>query len=327
MSGQASWCISLGRWGGVQVRVTSFSLLFAALTLFLASENRTPDSDLVAIAAGSLAILFLSVVLHEVGHSLVLVRSGGAVDEIQIGPLGGLVRPLPPKLPWSECITHLAGPAVNLAISLLAAAILLCFVPTEVMGLVNPLLPENLIEGPSAWIVGLKLTCWINWLLYVVNLLPAFPFDGGFALRAALRGAWPNTPPRTTTMVVTLLAKITAAPLLVTAWFHWDQRGDQILPLWFSLVLLAILLYFGARQEESIWSDDEETADQGLPVTIFQKAIQVSNGAVNACSNARASGRSQWRNGAKQSSAANWKSRPKRNVVRTKSSPACTRWV
>ena len=108
MSGQASWCISLGRWGGVQVRVHIFFLLFAALTMFLASENHTPQSDLVAIAAGSLAILFLSVMLHECGHFLAAVRAGGAVDEMQIGPLGGLVRPLPPRVPWWECITHLA---------------------------------------------------------------------------------------------------------------------------------------------------------------------------------------------------------------------------
>jgi Zn-dependent protease len=248
----------------VHVRVHIFFLLFALLTMFLASESRTPNSDLVAIAAGSLAILFFSVVLHEAGHLVATFRLGGVVEEMQIGPWGGLIRPVPPRIAGWECATQLAGPAVNLAISLLAAGFLLILVPTEVVGLFKTLSPQNLIEGPSAWIIGLKLVCWINWVLCVVNLVPAFPFDAGFALRALLRSLWPDTPPRTTTFVVTLLAKIAAVALLVWAWFIWSQPSEQVIPLWFSLVLLAILLYFGARQEESVWSHDEETSEEGF---------------------------------------------------------------
>ena len=51
----------------------------------------------------------------------------------------------------------------------------------------HPLHPERIIEGSHSWSVTLKLVFWVNWILCVANLLPAFPFDGGRIYRAALQ--------------------------------------------------------------------------------------------------------------------------------------------
>jgi Zn-dependent protease len=212
------------------------------------------------MALASLGILFFSVLLHELGHVLAALKQGGDAEEITLGPLGGLTPPRPPQEPLAECLVHLACPAVNLVICLISGGVLWAADPSSVSGLLNPLTPQGLTEGVP-WKVGLKLTCWINWVLLVVNLLPAFPFDGGRALRTGLSVAWPDASPRRAAWAVGLVAKVAAAALLVVALLVRQHAVDQPVPLWFALVILAIFLYFGAKQEEDR-ADDGEREDE-----------------------------------------------------------------
>ena len=76
MRDQAIWSVSLGRWNGVQLRLHMFFLLFAAFTLYLSWREEPAAADMVWIAAGSLGILLVSVVLHELGHYFAAVRFG-----------------------------------------------------------------------------------------------------------------------------------------------------------------------------------------------------------------------------------------------------------
>ena len=86
MGSHRTWSISLGRWGGLQIRIHGFFLLFALLTLFLGWHAHTDDA--LKIAGGSLCILLVSVFLHELGHYLAALRLGGDGSEMVLGPLG-----------------------------------------------------------------------------------------------------------------------------------------------------------------------------------------------------------------------------------------------
>ena len=253
MRHSASWSISLGRWGGVQVRVHMLFWIFAACTMYLSRVHAAsaPADNLTWIAAGLVGILFVSLLLHECGHFFTALQFGGDSDQIVIWPLGGLTTPRPPADPRHELAMHLAGPLVNAALCLVSGLIVYFHDSSKVVGLLNPLAPANLFEpNGGLLIVTAKLTCWINCVLWLANLLPAFPFDGGRALRSAIIASRPDFSPRRAVYVVTSLAKIVAFVLVLIALVMWTDKSNSVVPVWFSLVVLAIMLYFSARQEE-----------------------------------------------------------------------------
>src|SRR3712207_9510494 len=105
----------------------------------------------------------------------------------------------------------------------------------EISGLLNPLQPRELLEGLQS-VVLLKITCWINWVLFWVNILPAFPMDGGPALRAWLT---PLFGYRTSVLVVARAAKLTAIGMCGIAWLTRDAFPESLVPAWVPLLLFA----------------------------------------------------------------------------------------
>lgn len=159
---------SIGRLFGIPVRVHITLLIF--LPLFALSF--APVAGLVGLIYGILGAvgLFGSVVLHEVGHSLVARAKGSHILEILLLPIGGMARlnQLPRK-PADEIQTALAGPAVSLILGGLGLWL------APLVRTVDPIL------GFLVARLGL-----INILLAVFNLIPSFPMDGGRVFRAAL---------------------------------------------------------------------------------------------------------------------------------------------
>ncbi len=255
----SSWSLNLGRWYGVHVRLHAFFLLFAVFTLYLMTAKdlgpaRDPGQGLV-YGLMLLGILFFSVLAHEVAHCLAAFRVGGSADQIVIWPFGGLAQPHVPHEYQHELITAVAGPMVNLLICLLVAPLVKWFQP-DVWGLFSPLNPDELIEG-GVWPVLLKLTLWLNWMLVLVNLLPAFPLDGGRVLRSIL---WRWFDYRTAVLVVTWGAKFIAAGLCVMAWCKWGE-STSLVPSWVALLLLAMFLFFSAKQEMARLEEQEMDDD------------------------------------------------------------------
>ena len=256
----AVWSLNLGRWGGIRIRLHAFFLLFAVGAFY----SFKPDG--MGTCALTLAILFASVLLHELGHCLAAFRVGGHADQIVIGPLGGLAQTSVPRLPRAELQSALAGPAVNLLLALLTAPLLI-ILDVNVWALLNPVAPAESLVAPgdglrngqnALYLLALKLTFWMNWALLLVNLLPAFPFDGGRALRALL---WPVLGNRTAVLVVARVAKVTALGICILAWLTYQGSDSEPIPPWVPLLILAIFLYFSANQETARLDQREKEAD------------------------------------------------------------------
>ncbi|MEX2112594.1 MAG: hypothetical protein WD845_05375 [Pirellulales bacterium] len=272
MNDSSGWSLSLGRWGRVQFRLHALFLVVAVFAFVLATHSE--PSGPAAKAALAVGILFVSVVAHELGHAFAVTRVGGSVERIVIGPLGGLGGHESPREPHAELIAILAGPLVNLGLLLLTLPLLL-LAGVSVPILLAPLEPVGLTEGPW-WTVALKLAFWTNWLLLVVNLLPAYPFDGARILRALLL---PALDVRGACLVAVRISKLTALLLCVWAWFISDAATAWAWPAWLPLVMLAILVYFSAAQEavkgeESDWDEELFSYDFSQGYTSLERSSQ-----------------------------------------------------
>jgi len=101
--------------------------------------------------------------MHEFGHALMARRFGISTASITLYPFGGIAKiENAIESNRAELYIALAGPAVNMA---------LC-------GLLFPL---SLLGIPLCWELA-----WLNLIMGVFNLAPAFPMDGGRVLRAGL---------------------------------------------------------------------------------------------------------------------------------------------
>jgi Zn-dependent protease len=112
-------------------------------------------------------LLFASVLAHELGHSLVALRQGIAVNSITLFIFGGLASlGEESKTPAEAFWVAVAGPLVSIVL----------FGLLTLVQIVSPL------SGPLAAVIGLIAT--INLILALFNLLPGLPLDGGNVLKA-----------------------------------------------------------------------------------------------------------------------------------------------
>ena len=276
MRDQGIWSIGFGRWNGVHVRLHMFFMLFAAFTIYLGwldLEGPGWSGPLLV------CLLLISVGFHELGHLWAFRRLGGHADEVVLGPLGGLGVPPDLPEPQSELVAAIAGPLTNLMICFLTALILTFHGNVDLFGLMYPLSPQDVAVGDFGT-VALKMTFWINWFLIIVNFIPAFPFDGGQALKAAIMTFRPETDPLDAVNLVARFAKLTSVGLLVLAWIVRHDNPGYGMQTWFALVLLAIFVFFSARKAEQIPERSNEDAFMGYDFsegyTTFEQAAPTS---------------------------------------------------
>lgn len=255
-----AWTLNFGRWAGVHVRVHASFLVLAICTLFLATQSA--DAGFRWICGAALVLLLISVAVHESGHVLATLRVGGRTDLVTLSPLGGFWQGFLPRDPHCELLVALAGPTANLAVCLVCAAILMVVEKADLVGLLHPLHPKGIdlttLSVAEIRELVLKLTFWLNWLLALVNFLPARPFDGGRMLHAIL---WPALGYRTAALTVARLATVTAFVLCLVA---WALAANHVPPSWswLALVLLAVLIYFAAGTESN--RSESEPAEDGV---------------------------------------------------------------
>jgi Zn-dependent protease/predicted transcriptional regulator len=169
------WSMKIGTFAGIGVYVHATFLMLIAWVAFINwQEERSAQAALVGVLF--ILTLFACVVLHEFGHALTAARFGIRTRDITLLPIGGLARlERMPDDPRQELLVALAGPAVNVVI---AAVLYVALLGT---GGLTTMTPATL-EGGS---FGVRVM-FVNVMLVLFNLLPAFPMDGGRVLRAVL---------------------------------------------------------------------------------------------------------------------------------------------
>lgn len=160
---------NIGRIFGIQFRLhVSWFIIFAIVTGFQVYPHFGHLSVWLAGLAVSL-LIFISVLAHELAHSLVGRAHGIPVTDITLFIFGGVARMTEePKRPSAEFKMALAGPLSSLVI---------CGVFTFLWWLVKS--PETV----SYMFLNLAI---MNGILAAFNLIPGFPLDGGRVFRATL---------------------------------------------------------------------------------------------------------------------------------------------
>ena len=200
MSDPFTWSVSLGRWSGTQVRLHVLLLFFAASRLLeaLLFTKAAPGTHPVFETAAWLLLLLLALAIHELGHAAIASRLGYEVEDVRLWPLGNLVGPAPSygMRASDSSLIALAGPLTSLGMTIvswlglyLAGAQPVLNPFGNALGSAGaPLLADGTAAGPfsEVWCVG--WFGYLNWLLFLANLIPALPLDGGRVFRAALAG-------------------------------------------------------------------------------------------------------------------------------------------
>ncbi|MCH7745008.1 MAG: site-2 protease family protein [Chloroflexi bacterium] len=180
--------IRLGRIAGIEIGIHYSWFAVLALVTWSLADQFFPSiyhwSDITYWSAAfiSALLLFVSVLIHELAHSLVAKARGFEVEGITLFLLGGVSKlEADAGGPKDEFVISAVGPAASLALSAIFWLTLQAF--------------QDRTTPFSAIFAYLWL---INLLLAIFNLLPAFPLDGGRILRSVLWGATHNFDKATT---------------------------------------------------------------------------------------------------------------------------------
>lgn len=190
--GRMGYTIPLGKMMGIPLKmhwsIFAFLLYVPALGYF----KNIGWGEMLLLLIVIIFVLF-SVLLHELGHAFAARKLGVKTYDIVLSLIGGVARlERIPEDPWEEFKVAIAGPLVNLLIgSILLTVLLFAFVfdvidvaPTFA-NFINPDIFLNRFD-PSLMIKVIYLIAISNFALFIFNLLPVFPMDGGRIFRAFL---------------------------------------------------------------------------------------------------------------------------------------------
>lgn len=201
-----------------------------------------PELGGVGFFAFWMVAVFVSVLLHEVGH-LLAGRMFGACGQIVLGGLGGTTF-LPPGLArWQRVIILLAGPLTSL---LLAGGLFaLTWAP----------FPEALRGHAAAVATGLYVLVTVNLAWGVLNLLPLWPLDGGRITREATHAVLGERGDVATLLLSLLTTAVLTVWVLVQARLRLIDRYDPryAVTLEHSCVLLLYCFVLWTRSVGDLW--------------------------------------------------------------------------
>lgn len=228
-----SWSIKLVRVRGIDIKV---HLTFVLIIIWAAYRWSTGTGQGVQGALFGIVatlLLFFSVTLHELGHSLLALKFGLKVRDITLMPVGGLARMEEiPEDPTQEIQIAVAGPLVNFGIAALLIGV------GFVLDARTLLSWEELLAslGSASWSGLLAYLTSANLAIGLFNLIPAYPMDGGRILRALLAKKLDHA------KATQIAARVGQGLALLFG--LWGFMSGS-----WTMVIIAIFVWMGAGQE------------------------------------------------------------------------------
>jgi len=158
------------RLAGIDVYVHWLWLVVAVYEVTARDQRYTS----IAWSVAEYCTLFFIVLLHEFGHAFACRSVGGVAKEIVLWPLGGVALVQPPARPGATLWTIVAGPLVNLVLAPILVGLAM-FASSRGLKETHPDL-DHYVYSVAV----------INIVLFVFNVLPIYPLDGGQILRSLL---------------------------------------------------------------------------------------------------------------------------------------------
>jgi Zn-dependent protease len=122
-----SWSIPLGRLFGVTIRVHLLFPLFVLGMIGRAAYEKDAPAGLWVQACIVMGLLFLAVVLHELGHVFAARAVDGDAGEVMLWPAGGLMAAEVPSTPRAYLVAAAGGPLINLTVAVGVCLALVCW--------------------------------------------------------------------------------------------------------------------------------------------------------------------------------------------------------
>ncbi|MEX0813635.1 MAG: site-2 protease family protein [Chitinophagales bacterium] len=218
--------LKLGRIAGINVFV---HWTFSLLLLFIIFTNIREGYNAIQVLWSLFFILsiFVTVVLHELGHALTAKKFNINTKDITLLPIGGLARlESIPEKPREEWLVAIAGPLVNLAIAFAVYFFVHIPEPDQMEAFV-----ADGINGQNFLFLFFMVNIWLS----IFNLLPVFPMDGGRIFRATLSHFINRVK---ATKIATRLGQLLALGFVI--------GGFYVNPF---LIFIGLFIMFGAQAE------------------------------------------------------------------------------
>jgi Zn-dependent protease len=215
--------IPLGRILGIPIGADpSWFLIFILVTWMLAASyfpgefKSWPTAQYWLVGAVTAVLFFVSVVLHELGHSIVALRYKIPVTSITLFIFGGIARiAAEPPSAGAEFFIALAGPLTS-------------FLLAVIFGLL-----QAISSSLAPVFAAVKYLAYINGSLALFNLIPGFPLDGGRVFRAIVWGFTHNL--RRATQIAATLGRMVAFIFILFG--VWEiLQGNWANGLWIAFI-------------------------------------------------------------------------------------------
>jgi Zn-dependent protease/CBS domain-containing protein len=248
--------LRIGRVRGVPIYVSPLALVFGILVASLAQNwqrDRLPfasDSHILLLSVITAVGYVASILLHEIGHALTADRFGLRVRAITVHGFAGFTEhEKEPQTAARQFAVSFSGPFVN---GVLAGV---CF-----------LILQSVSSHTSTGGVLLALG-WLNLVLFLFNLAPGLPLDGGGVVVAAVWGATRNR-------LRGLRAGAYGGFLVAAAIVAWTL--DRPTNGFYNLYMLALAAFIGFGAYQSLRAADlREKLPDLLAGRLIRKTLPV----------------------------------------------------
>jgi Zn-dependent protease/CBS domain-containing protein len=245
------WSIPAGRLFGTDIRI---HVTFLFLLFFIWLTESGPHGPVYpARGVALVGIILASVMAHEFTHLFTALKFGVIPKSVVLLPLGGVsmvdetqqaFESTPES--WKKDIRIAAvGPVANLIIALVAGAIVLNVAP-QINLWAHPYLSSGHL---------LRSFVWCNLGLGLLNLIPAYPLDGGRVLRAVF--SMKTNPIHATRRAVSIGQSIAMVFMLAGMVQYFERAGME--SAWVALIGFFLLLAAQLEERSAVFHSVLET--------------------------------------------------------------------